>query len=148
MMTRPSGTELLDSIKETLRDSVPRPKFDLLIEPLTFEGILDGTIFLGVESSMLKVWIEDQYAGLILEHMKRCDGRVSSIELRVIHAPYSSLTGSSAGEERVDYMVDEVPPAAEKPTLNPRFTFDNFVVGPANSFAYSASLAVAEGPAS
>jgi chromosomal replication initiator protein len=146
-MTRLRGIELLDRIKESLKDSVPRPKFELLIEPLTYEGILDGTVFLGVESSMLKVWIEDQYAGLILDHVKKFDGNVASVAFSVIHAPFRSYAGSSGHEEPTSYMIDEAPPAAEKPTLNPRFTFDNFVVGPANSFAYSASLAVAERPA-
>ncbi len=146
-MTRISGTEVLEQIKDSLKDAIPRPKFELLIAPLTYEGVLDGTLLLGVESTMLKAWIEDQFASVILDHVRRSDTSIDTIAFTVVQSQFNSYTGSSVIPQLSDYGVDDTAPAAEKPTLNPRFTFDNFVVGPANSFAYSASLAVAERPA-
>jgi len=143
-MTRLSGTEILEQIKDSLRDEIPRPKFELLIAPLSFEEIQDSKLICGVESGMLKTWIEEQYSAKILEHAKRADNHISAVEFAVVAYPFRSFTGSAMP----DYAVadEDTAPVAEKPTLNPRFTFDNFVVGPANSFAYSASLAVAERP--
>ncbi|MEP0815365.1 MAG: chromosomal replication initiator protein DnaA [bacterium] len=145
-MTRSRGTELLDSLKNALKDEIPRPKYELLIAPLSCEQAADNKLVLGVESAMLQTWIEEQYGHLIREHAGRIMGGPVELEFQIVAPEFRSMAGTSVQDGRPGFSDEEGTTIAEKPTLNPRFTFENFVVGPANSFAYSASLAVAERP--
>lgn len=145
-MTRVSGLELLDHIRETLRDEVPRPKYELLIAPLTCEEATEELVIFGVESALLKTWLDEGFGDVIRERVRNYTKKHTNVEFKVVPQPFHSLTGSAVTDRTATYLEEDGARVAEKPTLNPRFTFDNFVVGPANSFAYSASLAVAEKP--
>ena len=145
-MTRLSGSELLESIRESLRDEIPRPKFELLIAPLSCEEVSDELVVFGVESALLKTWLDDQFADAIRERVRGFTKKNTDVEFRVVAQPFHSFTGTSMIDRNSTYLEEDGTRIAEKPTLNPRFSFDSFVVGPANSFAYSASLAVAERP--
>ncbi len=145
-MTRVSGTELLDHIRETLRDEIPRPKYELLIAPMTCEDASEEHVIFGVESALLKTWLDEGYAELISERVRSFTKKHTEVEFKVVPRQFHSFTGTATADRSAGYIEEDGTRVAEKPTLNPRFTFDNFVVGPANSFAYSASLAVAERP--
>lgn len=137
-----SSAEILDAIKDELKAKVARPKFDLLISPLFAVSDDEDGLTLGVENAVLRGWVAEQYGKEISAIVERLVGRRVEVAFTVVpgRVPLPDQTQAA----------DSLPPKAVKPRLrpllNPLFTFDNFVVGPANAFAYSAARGVAEKP--
>jgi chromosomal replication initiator protein len=122
---------------------------ELRIIYMGFKTSLDPDLFAGV--------INDRYLPLLQEIFKEILGREYRVVLRMPSNELDVLDdAASFGAEK---------PAAKKETLkkspvdtigkqtliaekllNPKYTFENFVVGPSNSFAYAAAHAVAESP--
>ena len=107
-----------------------------------------GQLTLTVPNGFYQDWLKEHYLPLIQEALAAAGAETLSIVFRV-------------GGSRLTARAEPSAPAAEKPArskgraarsgnvgapLNPRHTFDNFVVGPSNSFAHAAALAVVEAP--
>ncbi len=128
--------EALNYIRERITEVEYHTWFER-IQPLGIEG---GELTLGVPTTFASEWVQKHYAGLIKEALMRLGAASPRFALRVVpgqavqenifaHVPVSSENGS-AGRSK----------------LNPKYTFENFVVGPNNQMAHAAALAVAESP--
>jgi chromosomal replication initiator protein len=135
-----------------------RPSFDTWIKvlsPLSFEN---GVFELGTHRQIVKEWVETRYLSMIRKAMETVLNQPVLITLSIIppddtqaqESPtptivqpsqtpvFSSQTVLSSSPIRID----------ENPSpLNPKYTFDSFVIGNSNRFAHAASLAVTEMPA-
>ncbi|TMK16503.1 MAG: chromosomal replication initiator protein DnaA [Actinobacteria bacterium] len=107
--------------------------------------IAGDTMVLAVPSAFAKKWLEDHYAGALADALGDSAGRPLALHVTVDPARVAPI------------VVEPAPapaPAAELPRrsaistpLNPKYTFDTFVIGPSNRFPHAAALAVAEQPA-
>jgi chromosomal replication initiator protein len=97
----------------------------------------DETFVLEVPNDLTREWIEGHFLGLIRAIVQDTTGRERRIQLSV--------------REPGDLLIAAVEPppraAHESAALNPKYTFDSFVIGSSNRFAHAAALAVAESPA-
>jgi chromosomal replication initiator protein len=135
-----SSVEILDAIKEELKGRIARPKFDLLISPLFAVSEDEDGITLGVENAVLRGWVAEQYGKEISSIVERLAGRRVEVTFTVVPGR------AAAAEQAAGPQCPKAVKPRLRPLLNPLFTFDNFVVGPANAFAYSAARGVAEKP--
>ncbi|MEH3158641.1 MAG: chromosomal replication initiator protein DnaA [Sphingomonas taxi] len=138
-------------VRSNLRESAGARLFEQWLKPM--ELIEDGdtdTIRLGLPSAFMTNWVRNHYADrLVLEFRALLPAvRGVSIETRVA-APAALTLVAEAPEPTpapapVAHPVAAAKPAAERPPLDPRFTFDRFVVDAANRVAFNAARALAE----
>jgi len=99
-------------------------------------------LVLETPDEFFKNWIIEHYLDIIEQEL----GCLSQQPIRCELAVNPSVTKSSAPTRPLREQPGISPKKADT-SLNPRFSFDNFVVGSSNRFAYAACLAVAESPA-
>lgn len=117
--------------------------FTTWIQPLKVYDVVDDTVYIMVNMNASVEYIEKKY----LLPFKVCIAEITGTEFEVVFVSeddekISELNNMAieAGQKRRTKSV------AEKAGLNPKYTFDTFVVGGNNNFAHAASLAVAESP--
>lgn len=131
-------TKSKEHLKSTLGDSV----FDTWIMPLE-PTIKDGhELVLLAPDNFFKSWVEGHYRQAIQEALKLCDQE--GIDLVFETNPVLKKTVSPQYTESTPAKTARL---KEQTSLNPRYTFDNFVVGHSNRHAHAYSLAVAKSPA-
>lgn len=114
-----------------------------VIEPLT---VSNDTLTLAVANDFYQSWLEENYLPLIRNAIITACGNEMKIEFTV---DTSKKSAPAVPETPKPADTAVVPPARTRTQipLNPKYTFDSFVVGPSNSFGHAAALAVAESPA-
>ncbi len=105
----------------------------------------DGTITLGVPSVFVRDWLSDKFQSMTLKILRDLTSHVRSIEYTVVQR--SNRKRDSHKQQTVnaslpleDYYINK------NDNLNPKYTFDNFVVGPFNALAQTASKTVSDKP--
>ncbi len=123
-----------NQVKERAKQLFSPITFSAFIEPLVPQDIVNRKIVLQAET--------DLTAGVIMtNHADKLRASVSTSETGL-----SDFIIIVEGSET--YTLNEMPDALEETTvtLDKRFTFDSFVVGPSNKFVYAAAKSVAEAP--
>lgn len=117
--------------------------FNTWIQPLKVYDVVDNTVFILVNMNASVEYIEKKYQ----LPLKVCIAEITGTEYEVVF-----ISEDDDRLNEIQNMAIEAnqkkksKSAAEKAGLNPKYTFDTFVVGGNNNFAHAASLAVAESP--
>jgi chromosomal replication initiator protein len=113
----------------------------LWVEPLVCLSEGDGEIVLGCPTSFFKNWVARHYLSLIEGEVEGLWGRPFQITLRLCE------NQGGNGDDRPEYEQLVLPHVTEREympyPLHRDFTFDQFVVGVCNNFAYNAALSLA-----
>lgn len=127
--------------------SAQNRSFLRLVKPL---AVVEDNVFLAVAEDFTKNYVETTLRGQVTEALSEVLGRDVRIAVTVDASitPPPPADGESDEPRPPQVRRPEVvpPPVVEDPHLNPRYTFDTFVIGPSNRFAHAAALAVAESP--
>jgi chromosomal replication initiator protein len=125
--------QLWDDIRDELRRETPDFKFHIWLDPLR-PAAIDGKRLVVRAPEHIRTWVEERYLPLLRKAASRSLEDGVSVE----------IVGD--GWEPDGPAAEDAPPAAER-RLNPKYTFEQFVIGGGNRFAHAAALAVAELPA-
>lgn len=133
--------ELMEKIKSELRPELTQISFDTWINPLTIRSIEGNHIVFTAVSEFQKDFVENKYKPLLLNTLKFITNR--DWEYTVIDLEKEALEGI-IGENGEEGDFTETTPTVKKTnsSLNPKYTFETFVVGGNNQLAHAAALAV------
>lgn len=158
------ATNIRESLLSAIEKRVNHQSFTTWFLPLVFQDVRDNTITIEAPNSMFRDWIMDNYLETIEESLQELN--LSHYKVKLTTRGESEVDGvllqaepplesqGDNGETKFSLETEElVRPIArfvdiepvELP-LNPKYTFDTFVVGSSNQFAHAAAMAVAESP--
>lgn len=115
---------------------------------------MDGdTLILGVTHDFYQLWLEQHYLSYIRDASREILGR--DIQIRfTVHSPKDMPADLPVEKPLVNVITKSVPsrtngqgsPKKGEVTLDSRYVFESFVIGPSNRFAHASSMAVAQAP--
>ncbi len=151
---------LWDNVKTELASLLPQDIFQMWFEAIVCleEESDSDSLILGVPNDFAAIWIHDNYLDLITQHVRsKAEDNAIGVSIRTQSNKTEAITSTS---EEIDQsnrspltlrdthrngQTNEQKISAG--TLNPRNTFETFVVGSNSQLAHAASMAVAQAPA-
>ncbi|MEK7377210.1 MAG: chromosomal replication initiator protein DnaA [Candidatus Margulisiibacteriota bacterium] len=132
-------------ILQFLEKSLNKPIYETISTSTRPVAIESGTLILAVHNVFSQDWLyEKKCDSSILAAIKSSGNvKIHAIKFIVIPKEKDDYPDEIEREKKIAVVTAA---RADAPFLNPRYTFDNFVVGHGNRFALAASLAVSEAP--
>ena len=127
--------------KEKIKSIIGETSFSTWISSTKADVSNEGKLIIEVPDKFFKDWLISHYLDVIVDSLKIC-GYESSVEIKV--NPYILKPSAKRKFSQFEFQFQESLQGSLK--LNPRYTFENFVVGNSNRFAHAASIAVANSP--
>jgi len=155
-MGTPAADDLWVRVAAAVRAQLSEATWNTWFQGVHALDCNDETLILGVPSSVAVERIRTSYLGLLTDAVQALTGVPHLIELVVDTAPRADADDDLElpPSAPVDVVVERTrTPEADTSNpwpstqLNPRYTFDQFVIGASNRFAHAAALSVAESPA-
>ncbi|MFX0549884.1 chromosomal replication initiator protein DnaA [Hathewaya histolytica] len=127
-----------------IKGELSEVSFNTWIKSITPLSLSGSTIKLCVPNNFTKEILESRYKDLIFNALKMLTSKQFNIEFLIgeENSTEEKIPKKSNLADRSINLPDEM-----SSTLNPKYTFNSFVIGNSNRFAHAASLAVAEAPA-
>src|SRR5215217_6592380 len=138
-------TSVWDQILARIETKVNRHSFTTWFKPTAFVADGGRSITIRVPNPLFKDWLTKHYSVVLSEAL--AEVRRPETSLVFVAEPGAALPPVAEEPVAVPEDTDESAGEARSPAgLNPRYTFDTFIVGPSNQFAHAACRAVAEAP--
>lgn len=160
-MSNPSTSlTLWDGISRELKMLFPEDLYDMWFEGLDCISESDDTLTLQAPNEFNAIWIENNYLDIITQQARAQTGSAIKVAIEVDVAttsPRDEAPADVVANNRIAQST-QISGAANRSTsrseiktpgrllINPRNTFQNFVVGSGNQLAHAASIAVANAP--
>ncbi|UCF56580.1 MAG: chromosomal replication initiator protein DnaA, partial [Deltaproteobacteria bacterium] len=135
-----------EDVKKQIKPAIPEKSYLLWINSMIFLENKDDTLVLGCPNKFSRNWIMDNYMGIMEEKLDKIGNGNFKLTLKV-QAPEKRRAFSQGSNGSKQLTLPNMPTKRRigRSWLNKEFTFDRFVVGHCNEFAYSASRALALG---
>ncbi|MHB1381994.1 MAG: DnaA ATPase domain-containing protein, partial [Thermoleophilia bacterium] len=130
--------------KETIRESLSNSTYKIWFENTGAAGIENDIFLLSVPNDFTKTRIEKRFLPLIEDSLQEVVGDEMSVRLVVKPSPGVAVEVADAPITPAFINTNQ---QQSLRSLNPKYTFESFVIGSSNRFAHAAALAVAEKPA-
>jgi chromosomal replication initiator protein len=125
-----------DQIKQQLEVTLSPEGYQNWVSRSTFRQLASGVLHISVPNAESKAWLETEYADYVVSAIRKLTLPVQTV-LYEFASPFRQQNGGDAERDEPESPISQ---------LNPRFTFDTFVVGACNQFAHAAARSVATNP--
>jgi chromosomal replication initiator protein len=130
-----------DLIKRQLESRLSSDSFQNWVSKTEFSHIQDNKLCVAVPNAETRDWMDSEYSSLVNSMLREMGLGVSSVVYEL-----SSVAGHNGNGKLPDSLLRDDTLDAPRTQLNPRFTFDNWVVGSCNQFAHAAAQSVVASP--
>lgn len=143
------NTELWQSVLAQMQFHISKANFATWFQNTDIASRDNEKIIISVPNAFSKEWLSNKYNKSILKILREIDDSIKDLDFIIKPKQFKNTSASSIQynekAEDIQLRFDEF--KINKDTnLNPRYTFDNFVVGSFNELAHAAALAVADNP--
>ncbi len=135
-----------EEVKNHLKRELPTKSFSLWINPITVLDQKEDSLTLGCPNRFSRDWVKENYSAIIEEKLAQLSGEKYRLAWKIVPLKRKGRAPGAypdSGQMALPNLVKNG--HAGRRGLNYDFTFDRFVVGKCNEFAYSASKALALG---
>ena len=130
-----------------LKDTLSKDVFDRWIAVIEAKDLSDELLTLGVANNFYQNWLEENYLSLIQDAVSAAHTHPLRVTFEVVRDGATPAASSPAANKTETPVAPALARAIKSSTtLNPKYTFDKFIVGSSNSFPHAASMAVAQSP--
>jgi len=133
--------QLWAQILEKLENRISKPSYETWLGETEVAELTNNHLIVSVPNEFTKNWLDQRYTEFIDEIILELTGAEITVKFSINHTSEEQV--ESQEPQTLPKQIDD----DQFNMLNPKYTFDTFVVGAANRFAHAASLAVAEAPA-
>lgn len=142
--------KLWDNTLTEIQSTVSKANFNTWFKNTRIIKEDSGTIYVSVPNEFVKDWLSDRFHKLISKTLRNFSEQVRSVEYIISkHEPKEKSGDETAAESKI-FMNKELPLQDlyinKEDNLNPRYTFDSFIVGPFNELAHAAAQAIIKKP--
>ncbi len=133
-----SAMNVWEQIRQHLQKKVTAASYNNWLQGTSFLGMEGDTVFVSAPDRETRTWLESEYTPIVRS-------AIQELGLTVRHVSYEC----SPTPTKIHQPIATAPDAEWESTnhpLNPKFTFDSFVVGASNQFAHAAAKSVATNP--
>jgi chromosomal replication initiator protein len=143
-----NNLELWQSVLAQMQFHISKANFATWFQNTEIISKENEKVIISVPNAFSKEWLSNKYNKLILKTLHNIDDSIKDLEFIIKPQPnknniFKSIEGEKA--EEIQLKFDEFKINKET-NLNPRYTFNSFVVGSFNELAHAAALAVADNP--
>ncbi|ANS76415.1 chromosomal replication initiation protein DnaA [Paenibacillus yonginensis] len=135
-------SELWQQILSIIQTKLSKPSFDTWFKATKPVSITDRSVVISAPTTFAVEWLESRYTKLVASTIYEVMGKQVDVTFEIEENKQAEQVTPQPQVQQV--VVSEEPISN---MLNPKYTFDTFVIGSGNRFAHAASLAVAEAPA-
>ncbi|MEI8191855.1 MAG: chromosomal replication initiator protein DnaA, partial [candidate division NC10 bacterium] len=133
--------EVWEEALAVIRSRISRQSFEAWFRPLTLGKLEENRLQILLPNRFFKEWFEEHYLGLLRSALE--DLLFNKVEIKLLLPDTDAATPNQTSEEPHERRAPRRPRESGA-QLNPRYTFDSFVVGTSNQFAHAACMAVGE----
>jgi len=147
-----TNSELWQSVLSEVQLSISKPNFTTWFKNTNIISQKNGEIVIGVPNGFTKEWLENKYNKIIISALRNSIGRIKNVSYVIVssikstHETKERRFRKSEDDKKIlnlkeqldiqEYKVDE------NTNLNPRYSFDSFIVASFNELAYAAAQSV------
>lgn len=139
--------KLWDSVLVEMELNLSKPNFNTWFKDTHIVKQEDGAVYVGVPNTFVQDWLFNKFHNLILKSIRNLSSNIQSLHY-VISKDESKMKQQELSKNTI--INKELPIQDtyinKDDNLNPKYTFETFVVGPFNEFAHAASQAIIKKP--
>ncbi len=140
-----NNTQLWENTLHELENELSRANFSTWFKNTTILRQEDGVVTVGVPNEFVKDWLQNKFHKMILRSLRNLSEHIRVVEYLVYKVEEKKLEKGVVAKPATP-GVSELPLndlyINREDGLNPRYTFDNFVIGAFNELAHAASQAI------
>jgi chromosomal replication initiator protein len=139
--------ELWQAVLAQIQLNISQANFATWFKDTNITACKDGQVIVSTPNSFAREWLENKYGKTIFKILYNLDKEVKEVkytvgksELKTLKHPAVSVPPAGQMDMLEEFKIDK------ETNLNPRYTFENFVIGPFNELAHAAAWAASQKP--